>query len=108
MWLARNAEQIPQAIAVGQRDDARGFFTFISPEDVAQACRLGLEYRLPSGRAPFGAFFLCADQTFAKAPTLELLRRMYGPDLPEIRKPEYFEANPHAPVFDITRAKRDH
>jgi len=106
VWLARNGEQIPRAIAAAQREDARGFFAFISPEDVAEAFGLSLAYRFPAGRPPFEAFLLCAERTYAKAPTLELLRRMYGQAMPEVRKPQYFEANPHAPVFDITKAKR--
>jgi hypothetical protein len=54
---------------------------------------------------PFEVFFLTARDTFYPIPTLELLRKIYG-EVPRVKDPTYFEANPFASVFDIRKAKR--
>jgi UDP-glucose 4-epimerase len=74
--------------------------SYVSPEDAARAFRLALELR----GAPYDVFLITARDTFETEPTLAHLERTYG-RLPEVRKPEVYEANPHASAFDISRAR---
>jgi len=75
-------------------------WTYVSPEDVAQAFRLALEL----GKAPYQAFFISAANGLNTRPTLEMLRARYGA-VPQIRKPDHFRKNAHASVLDVSRAR---
>jgi len=75
----------------------------VDPRDAARAFRLALELEMAAPR--FEAFFVSAASTLAPEPTLERLARWLGGPLPEIRKPEVWRANPHAPLYDLTRAR---
>lgn len=68
---------------------------------MAQVFRLGLE--LPE--VGYEAFLLSAADTLSPIPSLELVRAAFGM-VPEIRKPEWFAANPHAALYDISKARR--
>ncbi len=76
-------------------------WAYVEPEDVARALRLALALE----GDPYDAFFVCADDALGRRPTLEVLEERFG-RLPEIRKPEVYERNPTASVFDNSRARR--
>ena len=73
---------------------------YVRPEDLARAFRLALE----TDCGEFDLFCVAARDTFEPSPTLAYVERVYGA-LPEVRKPQTYEANPHASVFDCGRAQ---
>lgn len=72
----------------------------VDPRDAAEGFRRALEIELDG----FETFFLSAEVTLADEPTLDRLKRVLG-YLPEIRRPEVYEDNPHAPLYDLTRMR---
>lgn len=78
-------------------------WTYVSPEDVAQGFRLGLETR--ALKNPIETFVISADDGLNTRPTLDLVRERYGHNMPKIRKPEIYEQRPTASMLDTTRAK---
>lgn len=89
--------------AVGGRQPAGGgpVWHHIDPRDAARAFRLALE--LP--RVHFEVFFVSAAVTLAPEPTLERLQGYLRGSLPELRRPQLYRDNPHAPLYDLTRAR---
>ena len=73
---------------------------YVDPEDVARAFRLALAR--PAAAADI--FFITASDTFEAEPTLQHLERLYG-RVPEIRKQDVYRQNPHAGVYDTSRAR---
>jgi nucleoside-diphosphate-sugar epimerase len=73
---------------------------YVDAEDVARAFRLALARPAASG----DAFFITASDTFEAEPTLRHLERLYGA-VPQIRKPDVYRQNPHAGVYDTSRAR---
>ena len=73
---------------------------YVDPEDVGRAVwlALGLE------GIEYDVFFLGAPTTYAPEPTLDVVQRFFG-KLPEVRKPDVYESNPHAPLFDTSHAR---
>lgn len=89
------------SIAERGRDPAHpDLWSYVEPEDVARAFRLALE-REGTG---FEVFFVSAADTISPTPTLELVERRFGA-LPEVRDSALYEANPHAAIYDIARAR---
>ena len=76
-------------------------WAYVEPEEVARALWLALGR---DGEA-YDVFFVCADDTLSRRPTLEVLRERFG-RAPEVRKPEVYERNPRASVFDNSRSRR--
>ena len=74
--------------------------SYVRPEDLARAFRLALE----TDCGEFDLFYITARDTFEPSPTLAYVERVYGA-LPEVRKPQVYEANPHASAFDCDRAQ---
>jgi UDP-glucose 4-epimerase len=105
-----------QHIALEQAANARkGIFDpkhawfggYISVRDVARACLAAVNYRFaPRVEEPFEAFFLSARNTLYPVPTLDVMRAIYGDDIPPIKDPSYYEQDPYASVYDIRKAKR--
>jgi nucleoside-diphosphate-sugar epimerase len=54
-------------------DGASNLWLYVDGRDVAQACRLGLETELTG----FQPFFITAEDTFMKTPSVELARKFY-------------------------------
>ncbi len=75
------------------------FWTFVAPEDVAQAFDLALD----AGYQGYEVFTISGGEGLNQRPTLELARERWG-DI-EIRRPDVFKNNPYASVIDITRAR---
>jgi UDP-glucose 4-epimerase len=92
--------EYPELEARGADVQNYHIWTYVSPEDVAQAFRRALEV----DRARYQAFYVSAADGLNTRPTLEMLRERYG-TLPEIRNPGYFRDNPLASVLDISRAR---
>jgi UDP-glucose 4-epimerase len=73
---------------------------YVDPEDAARAFRLALARPEAAG----DIFFITASDTFEAAPTLRHLERLYG-SVPEVRKQDVYRQNPHAGVYDTSRAR---
>ncbi len=76
-------------------------FHHIDARDVARAFRLALT--LPMQPGDFERFYLSARVTLSPEPTLDRLRRLHGGAV-EIRRPEVYEREPFAPLYDLTHA----
>lgn len=89
--------------AVGGPSAAGGgpLWHYVDPRDAARAFRLALEVPVFAG---FDAFFICGSSTLAPEPTLERLERYMGHRV-DVRRPEVYASNPHAPLYDLTRAR---
>jgi nucleoside-diphosphate-sugar epimerase len=72
----------------------------VDPRDAACAFRLALEMKYTS----FDCFFVSANVTLSPEPTIERLARILG-YRPELRRPEIYEKNPFAPLYDLTRSR---
>jgi len=112
-----------------------GFGAWIAVRDVARACEASVRYTFPTSEKddesrqaagadgsrnagdettrgvvrsdadyPFEVFFLAARDTCLPVPSLEIVEANYG-ELPPVRDPGYFDANPYASVFDIRKAE---
>ncbi|HXD41972.1 MAG TPA: NAD-dependent epimerase/dehydratase family protein [Ramlibacter sp.] len=92
-----------KAPAVGGPSTAGGgpLYHHIDPRDLARAFFLALQLDMPPGS--FERFYLSAQVTLSPEPTLERLRRLHG-DAVEIRRPEVYERQPFAPLYDLTHA----
>ncbi|MDP6508880.1 MAG: NAD-dependent epimerase/dehydratase family protein [Chloroflexota bacterium] len=79
---------------------------WIAVEDVAQGFALAcdFEYDLPGGN--FEYFYLTARDNFTEVASLDLVKTLWPDDMPEVRRPELYEANPKASLFDISKAER--
>lgn len=75
-------------------------WNYVDPRDLARAFRLAVE--LPDVR--FERFLICGPNTLAAAPTLERMKDFLG-TLPEIRKPEIYQNEPFAPLYDLSHAR---
>ncbi len=89
--------------AVGGPSSAGGgpLWHYVDPRDAARAFRLGLEApALPR----FEGLFISAKSTLAPNPTIERLER-YLERKVEVRAPGVYARNPHAPLYDLSRAR---
>ncbi|MDZ4738212.1 MAG: NAD(P)-dependent oxidoreductase [Rhodospirillaceae bacterium] len=77
------------------------FWLYVEGRDVAEAIRLALDYDGPA----YDCFFIGARDMYAPEPTLTLVEQKFG-RLPEIRNPLLYRSNPHASIYDISRAER--
>lgn len=74
---------------------------YAAATDVALAFRLALELQ----SVVVETLFIGARNTLSRVQTLDLVQRRYG-RLPEIRKPEVYRNDPHAALFDTSRARQ--
>lgn len=78
------------------------FWAYVAPEDVAQGFELALQHRYTG----YDLFVISAADGLNTRPTLELARERWGEaKMPQIRRPQYYSANPCASVLDITKAR---
>jgi len=75
-------------------------WAYVEPEDVAQGFYLALTLKDVS----YDVFFISAADSLCSRPTLEMMQERLGM-LPKIQKPEVFEQNPYASVFDTSRSR---
>jgi UDP-glucose 4-epimerase len=92
--------EYPELEARGGDLDNYHVWTYVAPEDVADAFRLALA--LPAVR--YDTFFISAADGLNRRPTLELVRERYGA-LPEIRRPEVYARLPTASILDGSHAR---
>jgi nucleoside-diphosphate-sugar epimerase len=87
----------------GGRQPAGGgvMWHYVDPRDLARAYRLALEADKPG----FGPYFICGRTTLAPEPTIERLAARMGRRIP-VKRPEVYEKNPHAPLYDLTLAEQ--
>ncbi len=104
VWLKRDKKAIENILKNKNVDAKNWFSSYIFPEDVAQAYRLALNYSLDVS-PPFESFCITAADTFQKIDSLELIRHLYPESPPPIKNKEYFQKNPYASLFDITKAR---
>jgi nucleoside-diphosphate-sugar epimerase len=94
--------EYPQLTARGSDVENYHFWSYVAPEDVAQGFELALGHRY----AGYDLFVISAADGLNTRPTLELARERWGEaKMPQIRRPQYYEANPCASVLDITKAR---
>lgn len=93
--------EYPELIARGSDPQNYHFWAYVAPEDVAQgfARTLAVDYK------GYDVFVISAADGLNTKPTLEFAAERW-PKLPEIRRPEYYRANPTASVIDITKARQ--
>lgn len=77
------------------------FWTYVAPEDVAQAFDLALH----ADYQGYEVFTIASAEGLNTRPTLELAKERWGA-LPEVRDPERYAVNPCASVMDISKAQR--
>lgn len=77
-------------------------WSYVRPEDVAQAFRLALT----APPRPFRSYVISAPDTLCTEPTLDMVRRRWGA-VPEIRDPDLYAANPYAALLDISAARTE-
>jgi nucleoside-diphosphate-sugar epimerase len=92
--------EYPELGARGEDPQNYHFWAYVAPEDVAQ----GFERALAVAYRGVDVFTISAADGLNVKPTLELARERWG-RLPEIRRPDYYRANPLASVIDITKAR---
>lgn len=73
---------------------------YVEPKDLARLFQLALEH----DGATYEFFYGSARDSCDPAPTLSYVGRVYG-RIPEVRKPQIYETNPHASVIDCSRAR---
>ena len=76
------------------------FWTFVAPEDVAQAFDLALD----AAYKGYEVFTISGADGLNVRPTLEMAAERWG-TLPEVRNPELYANNPKASVMDISKAR---
>jgi nucleoside-diphosphate-sugar epimerase len=89
--------------AAGGRQPAGGgpLWHYVDPRDLANAYRLALAADDPG----FGPYFISGPNTLAPEPTIErLAKRMNGRRVP-VKRPDVYERNPHAPLYDLSAAR---
>lgn len=92
--------EYPELTARGADVQNYHFWAYVSPEDVAQGFDLALGHRYGG----YDLFVISAADGLNTRPTLEVAEERWG-RLPTIRRPDYYKANPHASVLDITKAR---
>ena len=108
VWTRQEYEGVKPVVEALDRDglpERPWLGCYVAAQDVAQAVRLAIGYDFPEQEVPFDSFYIMAESSMYLEPTLDVMRRIYG-DLPEVRDPAYYEANPRAQAFDISKAKR--
>jgi nucleoside-diphosphate-sugar epimerase len=107
VWFREHRDQLLDVVGHRKEEEvARHLGAYVFAEDVAQAVRLALGYPLPDPDMPFDAFYILAAEPLYAAPTLEAIRNTFGDRTPSVRPPDYFERAPHAPAFNIGKARR--
>ena len=94
-------EEYPELVARGSDVENYHFWSFVAPEDVAQAFDLALsaEYR------GYEVFTIAGATGLNMRPTLEMAAERWQP-MPEVRDPKLYAKSPTASIMDITKARR--
>lgn len=95
-----SAEERAAATSEAELEPLTLLRSWVRPEDLARAFRLALE----TDTGDYDMFYATAADTFEPEPTLPYMERVYG-TLPDVRKPEIYERNPHASPCDSDHAR---
>lgn len=89
--------------AAGGRQPAGGgpMWHYVDPRDLARAYRLALAATRPG----FGPYFICGRTTLAPEKTIERFAAQSG-TAPQIKRPAVYDADPFAPLYDLTAAEQ--
>ena len=93
--------EYPELEARGSDPQNYHFWTFVAPEDVAQAFDLALH----ADYQGYEVFTIAGADGLNTRPTLEMATAQWG-TLPEVRQPELYRNSPCASVMDISKARR--
>jgi nucleoside-diphosphate-sugar epimerase len=91
----------------GREERADWMGGYVMPADVAEIIARGLDYDVAAARPdfPYEVFFAHAADTlnglFTRRTTLEQAAALWG-SAPPVKRAGYYDADPHAPFFDIT------
>ncbi len=104
---ARNQDQWGKILADASRGGGKDSLgAWIAVEDVAQGFRLACDHEYDSPGGNFEYIYVTARDNFTDLPSLQLVKNKWPDDPPEVRRPELYEANPKASLFDISKAER--
>ncbi len=104
---ARNQDQWGKILASGSRGGGKDRLgAWIAVEDVAQGFRLACDYQFSESRPHFEYIYLTARDNFTDFPSLDLVDMLWPDDTPPVQRPDLFEANPKASLFDLSKAER--
>ena len=99
VWFDDTYAQRADVLKGDPQVQAKTMWGHVGVRDAAQACRLAVEHPdLP----PYDVFFITAEDTYADAPSLDLIRTHY-PDVKEVDEAHF--ATPYAGLFDISKAR---
>lgn len=88
------------AVTAALREPLSPLRCYVEPRDLARVFRLALGH----DGAGYDLFYASARDSFEPQPTLPYLEQTYGA-LPDIRKPQVFQANPYAAAIDCSHAR---
>lgn len=103
VWFDWEKAERRKQLGQRQRDTGDWFNAYVFAQDVAQAFRLALAYRLDA-KPPFEAFYILAADAFDDIDSVKTIHALY-PDAPPRIDAEYFRRDPHASFFDTTKAR---
>lgn len=86
----------------GPREALGSTYAWIDVQDVASAIERSLELEMEPAQSE--TFYLTAREQYGTVPTMELIERNWGPDMPVDR--HYYEGNERGSFFDIRKAER--
>jgi nucleoside-diphosphate-sugar epimerase len=106
MWQeARDNIDNPEYKFQGKSVSLRDFmWQYVDPRDLPDVFLLALK-AMETGKITCDVFNIGAPDAFATVETLELIKR-YFPEVPVVKDGTGLPADPHAPLFDISKAKR--
>ncbi|MEZ5844712.1 MAG: NAD(P)-dependent oxidoreductase [Hyphomicrobiaceae bacterium] len=89
--------------AAGGRQPAGGgpMWHYVDPRDLAHAFALALDADEPG----FGPYFITGPNTLAPEPTTERLARLMDGRRVPVTRPEIYESDPYAPLYDRAAAR---
>lgn len=93
-------QEHPDLEARGADIENYHFWAYVAPEDVAQAFALALA----APYSGYDVFTIAAADGLNTRPTLEVAAERWD-RLPEVRRPDIYDAHPTASVMDITKAR---
>lgn len=100
VWFEDTYAQRETIVAGDAAALAKTMWGYVDVRDAAQACRLAVG---GSTMAPHDVFFITAADTYAAAPSLDLIHTHY-PEVGAVSK-AYFEEGEYRSLFDISKAR---
>jgi nucleoside-diphosphate-sugar epimerase len=102
-WVWFDWEKEQRRPALARREIGDWFNAYVFAQDVAQAFRLALAYKLDQSPA-FATFYILAADAFAGIDSRKTIRALY-PSAPPRVDEEYFRRDPNASFFTCAKAR---